>query len=61
MPEKIKIKIRALQTLSIGDGRIVHAGDEAEIERTQASIDLAVSQGLYEVVDGNTPEVPTNG
>lgn len=61
--DKIKVTIRALVPLSIGDGRILQIGDSAEIERTQAAIDEAKATGLYEVLEGevNETEVPANG
>jgi len=60
--DKVKIKIRALQPISIGPGQILQAGEEAEIERTQASIDVALAQGLYEFTEDTAqPEVPANG
>lgn len=60
--EKIKVKVRALVPLSIGDGRVLQIGEEAEIERTEEVIAESKLIGLYEVLDGESkPEVPANG
>lgn len=46
----MKIKVKALVPL-IDRGVYTPVGEAAELDRTQEQIDLALSQGLYELID----------
>jgi len=55
-----KIKIKAIETLSLPDGRLIKPNDIVVIERDEATIKTCVDDGLYTVIEEIT-KAPETG